>query len=364
MSKLFSKLELNNITLNNRIVVSPMCQYSAEDGFATDWHLVHLGQFAIGRSAAVMQEATAVQAIGRISYWDLGIWKDEHIYKFQQITSFIKSQGSIPGIQLAHAGRKASDNRPWEGRGQFPADHANGWQTVAPSPIPFLDNQQHPLALTVREIETLVEDFKKAAERAVQAGYQIVEIHAAHGYLIHQFLSPLVNQRDDEYGGSFANRTRLLLEIVDAIKPVASNISLWVRISATDWAEHGWDLKQSIALAKILKEKGVEMIDVSTGGAVHHQKIPLSQGYQVPFSQEIKAQSRLKTTAVGIITSAKQAEAILQSEKSDLVLIGRAFLDDPHLTYHFADQLNDSLDWAPQYGRAKGTINNAKETEN
>ena len=356
MNKLFSTLELKNITLNNRIVVSPMCQYSAEDGFANDWHLVHLGQFAIGRSAAVIQEATAVQPNGRISFWDLGIWKDEHIQKYRQITTFIKSQGSTPGIQLAHAGRKASDNRPWEGRGQFPADHINGWPTVAPSAISFHKKDQTPWALTIQEIKKLIDDFKKAAERAVEAGYQIIEIHAAHGYLIHQFLSPLANQRNDEYGGSFENRTRLLIQIIQAISPIIRAGSLWVRISATDWAEGGWDLTQSVELAKILKQKGVEIIDVSTGGAVHHQQIPVSQGYQVPFSQAIKTQSDLKTATVGIITSANQAEDILQEDKADLILIGRAFLDDPHFVYHLAQQLNYDLAWAPQYARAKGTI--------
>ena len=356
MSKLFSTLDLKNITLNNRIVVSPMCQYSAEDGFANDWHLVHLGQFAIGRSAAVIQEATAVQPNGRISFWDLGIWKDEHIQKYRQITTFIKSQGSIPGIQLAHAGRKASDNRPWERRGQFSADHINGWPTVAPSAIPFHEKDQTPLALTIQEIKKLIADFQKAAERAVEAGYQIIEIHAAHGYLIHQFLSPLTNQRNDDYGGSFENRIRLLLEIIDVVLPILSAGSLWIRISATDWAEGGWEIQQSVELAKILKQKGVEIIDVSSGGAVRHQQIPVSRGYQVPFSQAIKTQSDLKTATVGIITSANQAEAILQEGKADLILIGRAFLDDPHFVYHLAQQLNYDLPWAPQYARAKGTL--------
>lgn len=361
MSKLFSPIELKNFTLKNRIVVSPMCQYSAENGFANDWHLVHLGQFATGGSSAVIQEATAIQPNGRISFGDLGIWQDEQIQKYKQITSFIKAQGSIPGIQLAHAGRKASDNKPWEKRGQFPADHKNGWQTVSSSSIPFHSTDQPPTALSLQEIKTIINDFKKAAERAIDAGYQIIELHAAHGYLIHQFLSPLINIRNDQYGGDFSNRIRLLIEIVDAIIPVTQSISLWVRISATDWAENGWDLPQSIELAKILKQKGVEIIDVSSGGAVRHQQINVSPGYQVPFSNEIKKQTRIKTATVGMITTADQAEQILQNNNADLILFGRAFLDDPHLVYHFAQQLNYELEWAQQYRRAKGTLNSANE---
>ncbi|MBE8713624.1 NADH:flavin oxidoreductase/NADH oxidase [Sphingobacterium hungaricum] len=354
MTKLFEPLALATISLKNRLVVSPMCQYSADQGFPTDWHLVHLGQFAAGKAGAVIQEATAVAPEGRISYWDLGIWSDEQGKAYQKITDFIKSQGSIPGIQLAHAGRKASDNRPWEGRGQFAPEHEFGWQTVAPSAIPFSERDFIPKELTVEETQELVSQFKSAAERAVKAGYEIVEIHAAHGYLIHQFLSPLVNKRTDNYGGSFENRIRFLLEIVEAIKPITANKSLWVRISATDWAENGWDLEQSIALTSVLKTKGVEVIDVSSGGAVHHQKITVEPGYQVPFADAIKNQTGMITAAVGLITEAQQAETILEENQADLILVARKFLQSPHFVYEAAKELGAELDWAPQYARAKG----------
>src|SRR5690606_874739 len=360
MSKLFSQLTLRNIVLPNRIVVSPMCQYSSEDGFATDWHLVHLGQFAIGKAAAIIQEATAISPEGRISFWDLGIWKDEHIEKYRQITSFIKSQGSIPGIQLAHAGRKASDNRPWAGRGQLSSQHPNGWQTVAPSPLPFQDDDMTPVPLSDADINRLIEDFRKAAQRAIEAGYQIIEIHAAHGYLIHQFLSPLTNTRTDAFGGSFENRIRFLLAIVDVVRPVVSEGSLWVRISATDWAEGGWDLAQSIALAKTLKDKGVDVIDVSSGGAVKHQVIPVEPNYQVPFAEAIRRETGVTTGTVGIITSARQAENIIADGQADFTLIGQAFLDDPHFVYHSARDLGVSLDWPPQYSRAEKTVSSVQ----
>ncbi|MCT1525264.1 NADH:flavin oxidoreductase/NADH oxidase [Sphingobacterium hotanense] len=351
---LFKTLPLKNITISNRIVVSPMCQYSAEDGYANNWHLVHLGQFAIGRAGAVIQEATAVSPEGRISYGDLGIWKDEHIEKYSEITEFIKEQGSIPGIQLAHAGRKASTDKPWISRNQFAPDEEHGWQTVSSSDVPYLENEYPPKALSVAEIQQVVKDFADAAERAVKAGYQIIEIHAAHGYLIHQFLSPLVNKRHDEYGGSFENRIRLLMEIVEAIKDILGDEhSLWVRISATDWAEGGWDLEQSTALAKLLKEAGVEVIDVSTGGAVHWQKIPVEAGYQVPFASHIKKETGLITGSVGLINSAQQANQIIEDEHADFVLIARAFLRDPHLVYQWAKDLSIELAWAPQYERAK-----------
>lgn len=351
---LFKTLPLKNITISNRIVVSPMCQYSAEDGYANNWHLVHLGQFAIGKAGAVIQEATAVSPEGRISYGDLGIWKDEHVEKYSEITAFVKEQGSIPGIQLAHAGRKASTDKPWISRNQFAPDDEHGWQTVSSSAIPYHENDHPPKALSSAEIQQVVKDFADAAERAVQAGYQIIEIHAAHGYLIHQFLSPLVNKRHDEYGGSFENRIRLLMEIVEAIKVILGDEhSLWVRISATDWAEGGWDLEQSTALAKRLKEAGVEVIDVSTGGAVHWQKIPVEAGYQVPFASHIKKETGLITGSVGLINSAQQANQIIEDEHADFVLIARAFLRDPHLVYQWAKDLSIDLAWAPQYERAK-----------
>jgi len=354
MSAIFNPLKLKNLTLSNRIVVSPMCQYTAEDGFANNWHLVHLGQFATGKAGAIIQEATAVVPEGRISYGDLGIWKDEHIAKYQEITNFIKEQGSIPGIQLAHAGRKASTDKPWLSRKQFAPNEENGWQTVSSTGIPYLDSEHAPKALALDEIKKLVEHFADAAERAVQSGYQIIEIHAAHGYLIHQFLSPIINNRTDEYGGSFDNRIRLLLEIVAAVNTkLDERHSLWVRISATDWADGGWDLDASVALVKLLKEAGVEVMDISTGGAVHWQKIPVEPAYQVPFATRIKQETGMITGSVGLITSANQADEIVERDQADFILIGRAFLDDPHLVYHWAKDLTVDLAWPHQYERAK-----------
>lgn len=350
--KLFQPLSLQHFSLANRIVVSPMCQYSSNDGFAADWHFAHLGQFAAGRAGAVIQEATAVSPEGRISFWDAGIWKDEHIQGWKKIVQFIKSQNVVPGIQLAHAGRKASDNRPWQGRGQFAPTHEFGWQTIAPSNESFHSNDYPPIAMSLNDIKKTIQDFKLAARRAVEAGYQIIEIHGAHGYLIHQFLSPLVNKRTDEFGGSFENRIRFLLKIVDAVQTELQQHSLWVRLSATDWAEHGWDVEQTVQLASILKEKGVEVIDVSSGGAVKHQKITTGPGYQVPFAKEVRS-TNVITGAVGEITSGKQAETILQEGNADFVLVGRAFLKNPHFVYACAKELEVDIDWAPQYARAK-----------
>lgn len=350
----FTPLSLKNLKLKNRFIVSPMCQYSSEDGFATSWHLVHTGQFAIGQAAAIIQEAAAITADGRISYGDLGIWKDEHISKLAEITAFVKSQGSIPGIQLSHAGRKASSDKPWLGREQIAPDHENGWQTRGVSEIPFRESEHPPLPLSVTEIKALVVSFQKAASRAIQAGYQIIELHAAHGYLIHQFFSPLINNRTDEYGGSFENRIRFLLEIIDAVKPkMTDETSLWVRISATDWAEGGWDLESSIRLARILKERGVEVIDVSTGGAVAHQKITTGPNYQVPFAAAIKEQTEMTTGCVGLIAEAQQAEDILQSNQADLIFIARAFLRDPHFVLNAAKTLNYDIEWPKPYERAQ-----------
>jgi 2,4-dienoyl-CoA reductase-like NADH-dependent reductase (Old Yellow Enzyme family) len=355
MKKLFTSLPLKNHTLQNRIVVSPMCQYSATDGFAADWHLVHLGQFAIAKAGAIIQEATSVSPEGRITYADLGIWKDEHITKLKQITQLIKSQGRIPGIQLAHAGRKASCEKPWITRNQIAPDKNNGWQTVAPSDIPFHEKDHRPKALSKEEIQKLVTAFKTAAERAVKAGYEIIEIHAAHGYLVHQFLSPLINNRTDEYGGSFENRIRFLSEIIDAVKEVLTTQSLWVRISATDWAEGGWSISESTELTKILKSKGVEVLDVSSGGAVRHQQITTGLNYQVPFAEEIKIKTGILTGAVGLIKTGTQAEEILQSNKADFVLIGREFLRNPHFVATAAQELGIDLQWASQYERGKET---------
>lgn len=353
MKKVFSSLALKHHTLKNRLVVSPMCQYTATDGFANNWHLVHLGQFATGQAAAVIQEATAVVPEGRITYGDLGIWSDAHIEKLQEITQFIKEQDCIPGIQLAHAGRKASCEKPWITRDQIAPDQLNGWQTVGPSTLPFNDYDHPPLALSQREIQQLIQAFKAATQRAIQAGYEIIELHGAHGYLIHQFFSPLINTRTDEYGGSFENRIRFLLEIIDAIQPLFTTQSLWVRISATDWAEGGWTLEESVTLAQILQEKGVEVIDVSSGGGVRHQKITTGPNYQVPFATQIKNNTSLLVGAVGEIKTGQQAEDILQQNKADLILLGREFLRDPHFVMTASAQLGEEIPWASQYERGK-----------
>lgn len=353
MSILLSPLQIGKLELKNRIVVSPMCQYSSEDGFATDWHLVHLGSRAVGGAALVIQEASAVTPGGRISPEDLGIWKDEHIEKLTQIVSFIHGQGSLAGIQLAHAGRKASVHRPWEGNKQIPAAKG-GWQTLAPSSIPFRNEDDVPLELDQDAIQQLVQDFAAAANRAIQAGYDVIEIHAAHGYLVHEFLSPLTNRRTDEYGGSFENRTRFLLEITDAVlAKLTDNQLLFVRISATDWAEGGWDAEQSVALVKILKEKNVDVVDVSSGGNIGNVKIPVGPGYQVGFAAQIKQQTGIITGAVGLITDAQQSETILQNGEADLIFMARELLRDPYFPLHAALELDGDAEFPVQYDRAK-----------
>ena len=352
-SNLFSPLTIKSVTIKNRIAISPMCQYSATDGFATDWHLVHLGSRASGGAGLIIQEATAVSPEGRISPEDLGLWNNEQIDKLKQITQFIISQNSVPGIQLAHAGRKASAASPWNG-GRKVANDNGGWDTVAPSAIAYHDNEKAPIALDKNGIQKVIADFKAATKRAHEAGYQVVEIHAAHGYLLHQFLSPLSNVRTDEYGGSFENRIRLTLEVVEAVQSEWSeNLPLFVRISASDWAEGGWNLEESIQLSKILKEKGVDLIDVSSGGAVSHQQIPLGPNYQVPFAESIKKEVGILTGAVGLITDAKQAEEIIVSGKADLVLFARESLRNPNLGLTFAHDLEADVTWPKQYERAK-----------
>ena len=352
-SELFSPLSIKSITLKNRIAISPMCQYSATDGFANDWHLVHLGSRASGGAALIIQEATSVSPEGRISPEDLGLWNNEQIDKLKQITQFIISQNSVPGIQLAHAGRKASAAAPWNG-GRKVAHENGGWDTVAPSAIAYHDNEKEPIALDNNGIQKVIADFKAATKRALEAGYQVVEIHAAHGYLLHQFMSPLSNIRTDEYGGSFENRIRLTLQVVEAVQSEwPENLPLFVRISASDWAEGGWDLEESIQLSNILKEKGVDLIDVSSGGAVSHQQIPLGPNYQVPFAESIKKEVGILTGAVGLITDAKQAEEIVVSGKADLVLIARESLRNPNLGLTFAHELEADVTWPKQYERAK-----------
>jgi 2,4-dienoyl-CoA reductase-like NADH-dependent reductase (Old Yellow Enzyme family) len=353
MSLLFSPLQIKGINLKNRIVVSPMCQYSAEDGFANDWHLVHLGSRAVGGASLVVSEAVSVSPEGRISAGDLGLWKDEQVEMLKRITDFIHKNGAIAGIQLAHAGRKASFRAPWMGPKQVSLEDG-GWQTVAPSAMPFNDEDTVPVAMSIGDIEHLKQDFEAATIRAINAGFKVVELHGAHGYLIHQFLSPLSNTRTDQYGGSFENRIRLLLELVDTVQTVwPSENPLFVRISATDWAEGGWTEEESIRLSSILKDKGVDLIDVSSGGLAKQQQIPLFPGYQVQFAESIKKETGIATGAVGLITDARQAEEILEEGKADLIFLARELLRNPHFPLMAAEVLDAEAKWPVQYERAK-----------
>lgn len=353
MVHLFQPLKIRDIELKNRIVVSPMCQYSSVDGFANDWHFVHLGTRAVGGAALVVTEATAVTPEGRISPYDLGIWKDEHVEQLKRITTFIEQQNAIPGIQLAHAGRKASKSQPWTGDKLIPLN-AGGWKTVAPSPISFDEGYDHPHELSISEIEEIIDAFAAAAVRALMAGFKVIEIHAAHGYLINEFLSPLSNERTDSYGGSFEKRIRFLLEIVAAIREVwPKAYPLFVRISASDWNEHGWQIEDSIKLANILKTNGVDLMDCSSGGIVSHVKIPAAPNYQVPFSDAVRKGSGILTGAVGIIITPQQAEAIIAEEHADIVLLARELLRDPYFPLRAARELGYDIKWPDQYERAK-----------
>ena len=350
---LFRPLQIASITINNRIVVSPMCMYSSTDGFSNKWHLVHLGSRAVGGAGLVFTEATAVSPEARITPEDLGIWKDEHIAGLQEIVEFLKEQGSVPGIQLAHAGRKASTTSPWKG-GELLSSENGGWKMVAPSPIPFYEENPKPEALDIAGIEKVKKDFKNAAIRSLKAGFEVVEIHAAHGYLLHEFLSPLSNQREDKYGGSFENRCRLLIEVVEEVREVwPADLPLFVRISATDWVEGGWNEESSIELSKLLKNKGVDLIDCSSGGLVSYAKIPLKKGYQVSFAENIRNESQILTGAVGLITEAVEAEEILENGKADLIFMAREFLRNPYFPMNAAKTLGVDKNWPPQYERAK-----------
>jgi 2,4-dienoyl-CoA reductase-like NADH-dependent reductase (Old Yellow Enzyme family) len=332
---MLTPLPLRAITLRNRIGVSPMCQYSSQDGFANDWHLVHLGSRAVGGAGLVIAEASAVEARGRITAADLGIWKDEHIRMLTRVASFIRAQGAAPAIQIAHAGRKASTRIPSEGGASVAPSEPGGWQTVAPSAIPFNEGDPVPLALSASEIQDIVAAFAAAAQRAREAGFDAVEIHSAHGYLLHEFLSPLSNTRTDQYGGPFENRIRMLLETAKAVRAVwPADLPLFVRISATDWVEGGWDADQSVRLAVELKSAGVDLIDCSSGGLVPHAKIPAGPGYQVPFAARIRKESGIMTAAVGMITDPAQAERIIAEGQADLVLMAREFLRDPYWPLH------------------------------
>ncbi len=359
---LFSPITLAGITLPNRIVVSPMCEYSSVDGFANDWHLVHLGSRAIGGAGLILTEAAAVLPEGRISPQDLGIGKEEHIAPLERITRFLHEHGSYAGIQLAHAGRKASMRPPQQPEG-VASPEEGGWTNIAaPSALPFSDHYGTPIALDAAGIKAVVQGFADAAVRALKAGFDVVEIHAAHGYLLHELLSPFINNRTDEYGGSLENRARALLQVVDAVRAVwPAQRPLFVRISATDWTEGGWDLSQSIQLAGMLKQHGVDLVDASSGGNVPRARIPAGPGYQTAFAQEIRHTASIPTGAVGMITDPAQADHIVRSGQADLVFIAREFLRDPYWPLHAAQRLGQPTPWAAQYLRAAPTGTQPRE---
>jgi len=355
MSALFTPISLRSLTLRNRIGVSPMCQYSSENGFAADWHFVHLGAFATGGAGLVLTEAAAVTPEGRISPQDLGIWDDAHIPLLRRITDFCRAQGAAVGIQLAHAGRKASTRRPWEQPGGTVPLSEGGWDNVmAPSAVAFAPNYPSPHALSLDGIAHVVASFRMAAIRALEAGFQVVELHAAHGYLLHEFLSPLSNERSDDYGGSFENRIRLTLEVADAVRAVwPAELPLIVRISTTDWAEGGWSIEESVQLAARLHARGVDLLDCSSGGLAAHQQITIGPGYQVPFARRIRAEADMPTAAVGLITDAAQAEQIVAGGSADMVFLARELLRNPRWPLLAAHALGAGIAWPPQYERAR-----------
>ncbi len=350
---LFEPLQIREIQFRNRIFVSPMCQYSCVDGFANDWHLVHLGSRAVGGAGAVIVEATAVEAIGRISPGDMGLWNDQQIEPFTRITRFVKQQGAVPGIQIAHAGRKASTDVPWRGGKPLLTAEQEGWQPVAPSAVPFDAGYPVPRELSVEEIQGVVRAFAGTAKRAIDAGFELLELHNAHGYLAHEFLSPLSNKRTDQYGGSLENRMRFSLAIVDAVREVwPERLPLFLRISASDWTEGGWTADDSVALADAVKERGVDLIDCSSGGNVPKAAIPVKPGYQVPFAAKVKKEAGIMTGAVGMITEAEQANDIIQNGEADVVLLAREFLREPYWPLKAAKELGARVRVAEQYGRA------------
>ncbi|MBI1424252.1 MAG: oxidoreductase [Gammaproteobacteria bacterium] len=353
MSQLFTPLSIGDITFRNRVFVSPMCQYSSLNGMPTDWHLVHLGSRAVGGAGMVMVEATAVTPEGRISSADSGIWSDAHAEAFVRITRFIREHGAVPAMQLAHAGRKASTDVPWRGGGPVGLD-AGGWVTLAPSAIPFAGNFPPPSELSLSELDDVIAAFVAAAQRARAAGFECIEIHMAHGYLLHEFLSPLANQREDDYGGSLENRMRLPLRVATAVRQEwPANLPLLVRISATDWVEGGWDLEQSVELSRHLKDIGMDLIDCSTGGVVPNAVIPAGPGFQTPFAERIRREVGIATGAVGLITSPQQAEHILRTGQADAVFLARELLRDPYWPLHAARALHTDVPWPVQYERAK-----------
>jgi 2,4-dienoyl-CoA reductase-like NADH-dependent reductase (Old Yellow Enzyme family) len=350
--KLFQPFQINGIEFKNRAWVSPMCQYSAEDGFISEWHRIHLGALATGGAGLIMAEASGVTPEGRISPSCPGLWSDEHVEKFRPIVNFAHSMGTRIGIQLAHAGRKGSTFEPWNGSGSVATDNG-GWETVAPSAIPF-GTYATPRALTRDEIAEHVDAFASAAKRVVAVGFDVVEIHAAHGYLLHQFLSPLTNLREDEYGGDLAGRTRFLREVAAAVRAaIPASMPLFVRVSATDWVDGGWDLAQTIEASKRLKMLGVDLMDVSSGGLVHHAKIPAGPNYQVPFAAAIREEAGIATSAVGFITEAAQAEEIIASGKADAVMLARGYLRNPRWALNAAETLGVKIAWPKQFERAR-----------
>jgi 2,4-dienoyl-CoA reductase-like NADH-dependent reductase (Old Yellow Enzyme family) len=352
MSHLFSELKLRGVTLANRIGVSPMCQYSCEDGYANDWHFAHLASRAVGGASLVFTEAAAVTPEGRISPQDLGAWSDKHFEPLERIARFVAAQGANAGIQLAHAGRKASTYRPWSGQGSIP-DSEGGWRSLGPSPAPFGKGYATPEELSVDRILALQQAFATAAKRAYDAGFRVIEIHAAHGYLIHEFLSPLSNHRADAYGGSFDNRTRFLRDCVSAIRgALPDRCPLFVRISSTDWTDGGWDIEQSIELSKRLKSLGVDVIDCSSGGNVENATIPVGPGYQVPFAARIRREAGIATAAIGMIVAPAQADQIIRNGEADVVLLAREFLRDPYFPLRAARELGQPMSWPAQYLRA------------
>ena len=364
MPHLLDPLTIRRITFPNRVFVSPMCEYSSDDGFANDWHLVHLGSRAVGGAGLVFTEATAVTPEGRISPQDLGIWKDDHIDMLARIVRFVHGQGSVAGMQLAHAGRKASTYRPWSGHGRI-ADVDGGWRNaLAPSPLRFADNYPQPIEMTRGMISTVVNAFAAAARRALTAGFRVIEIHAAHGYLLHEFLSPLSNHRTDLYGGSFENRIRLVKDVTTAVRKAwPAELPLFIRISATDWVDGGWDLDQSVALARELMPLGVDFVDCSSGGNVSQATIPVGPGYQVSFAERIRKDTGILTGAVGLITTPAEAEAIVSGERADAVLIARELLRDPYFPLRAGRELEQVIGWPPQYLRAAPPGAKARATD-
>ena len=352
MARLFDPLAIRDISFPNRVFVSPMCQYSSADGFASDWHVVHLGSRAVGGAGLVFTEATAVTADGRITPEDLGIWKDDHLGTLARIAGFIHEQGSVAGMQLAHAGRKGSTYRPWSGQGRIP-EAAGGWAVPAPSAVPFTESFPMPREMTGEGIRDVVAAFGAAARRALTAGFRVIELHAAHGYLLHEFLSPLSNHRTDEYGGSFENRTRILRDVVAAVRVVwPERLPLFVRLSVSDWTEGGWDVEQSIEASRALKPMGVDLIDCSSGGNVPRAPIPVGPGYQTPFAERIRRDAGIMTAAVGMITSPAQADQIVGNGQADAVLLARELLRDPYWPLRAARELGQSISWPVQYQRS------------